>query len=37
MTEKICCVTNKGKRLRINRKMVTLTYFKLYTVYIKSL
>ena len=39
MNEGISCLTNKGKkekRLLMNGKMMTLTFFKLYTVYIKE-
>ena len=34
MNEEINCVTNKAKRFRINGKMVNLTFFVLYTMYI---
>ena len=33
--EEICCVDSKEKQLRINGKEMTLTFFKLYMVYIK--
>ena len=40
MNEEICCITNKGKRkkwLWMNGKMMTLTIFELYIVYVKKL
>ena len=36
MNKEIHCITNEGKRLRMNGKMKTLTFFELYAVYIRS-
>ena len=39
MAPKIGCITNKGKRkkqLWMNGKIMTLTFFELYTVYMKQ-
>ena len=35
MNEEICCITNKENG-KMNGKMITLTFFELYTVYIKN-
>ena len=37
MNEEIRCITNEKKWPRMNEKMMTLTFFELYTVYIKKL
>ena len=37
MNKEIRCISNKRKQLRMNGKMMTLTLFQLYTVYIKKL
>ena len=35
--KKFFALLTRGKQLRMNRKTTTLTFFKLYTVYIKKL
>ena len=40
MKEEICCITNKGKKEKLvwmNGKTMTLTFFKISTLYIKKL
>ena len=36
MNEEIHCYTKEEKRLRMNGKMMTLTFLELYTAYIKN-
>ena len=36
MNEEIHCITNKEKMVKNEWKMLTLTFFELYTVYIKN-
>ena len=36
MSEGIHCITNKGKQLKMNKKMMTLTCAKRYAVYIRN-
>ena len=37
MSEEIRCITNEEKRPEMNGKMMTPTFFQLYTVYLKKL
>ena len=37
MNEEIRCITNKEKGAKMNGKIMTLTFFELYTVYMKKL
>ena len=36
INKEIRCITNRGKKPRMNGKIITLTFFELYTVYIKN-
>ena len=37
MNEEIHCITNEGEQPEMNGKMMSPTFFELYTVYIKNL